>query len=150
MTKRALEAVDRGVLKAAHGMTRRRLLRNAGSTAFGAAMVTSMLGAEFAYSNADAACGPAPMCPLQHCQNGAKHRCKDARDDTSWRPHGFGYCTGYQGDYGDHCWTGYDGPNAFKCCDCCVRKNIYTGTCNPNTCKGNSGYWSRCICGAPA
>lgn len=144
MTRRVASMVDGVVADVAHGVSRRRMFRNAGGAALGFALATAYRGPEHARADADAACGPSPMCPGARC-NG--WNCRDDREDTRWRPHGGAQCHAYQGlDWS--CWFGYDGPNRFRCCDCCCKYIVGGGQCFG--CPGHDSRWDKCICGAPA
>ena len=147
MTRRLYSMSDRLVARAAHGMTRRRMFRNVGGAALGAAFATAYGGAGSAFAHADHACGPSPMCPDSCCQDSDKQRCAGGRADTTWRPHNGSTCQGFQGQLSDHCWTATTTahPGAtFRCCDCCVRNTALSG----RPCSGcGGGDWQRCICG---
>jgi len=139
-----LKALDNGVLATAEGMSRRRLFRNAGGVAFGAALTTAFMGTEHAHAHADHACGPSPMCPRNRCRDQQKARCKDVRDGVQWRYYNGSTCVGFSGNTASHCWTAQAHGHTWRCCDCCIRVPNYS----PTSCSGCAGgQWSTCICG---
>jgi hypothetical protein len=144
MSRRLLSLSDRLVVRAAHGMTRRRMFRNVGGAALGASFATALGGTGLAYAHPDHACGPSPMCPDARCQDGDKQRCAGGRADTTWRRYNGTTCTGFLGSLSAHCWTAQAHGETYRCCDCCVRGTALSG----RPCSGCSGGgWQRCICG---
>lgn len=127
---------DRMVAGAAQAITRKRLLRNAGTAALGVALGAGYfgradrswaLGAFDCYGN-HGPCGPSPLCPFGVCNGagecGAYHR----------RPHNKFTCdqSGTVANcWAEHCECGATWAGTYNCCDCC----------------GASGGGSGCGCG---
>lgn len=130
---------ERLVTASAKGMTRRRFMRRAGTTALGAAVTTAYLGRRSDEAKAcanPAPCYGAPRCGGHRC-NG--FQCDAARADTNWSCYGGGQCCGNAGY--DNCW---EAPGRIRCCDCCAH-NAECTTGAP--CSGcGSSNWHTCIC----
>jgi hypothetical protein len=133
---------------AARGLTRRRLLRNAGGAALGAAVATAYVEraseavAQCSYSDV---CGPAPLCGGARCDS---WRCLAGRADTDWAVYQSGPapCSGTSGV--NNCWeTGCFNGQIWRCCDCCARD---AGCTAGDTCFScGAGSWHKCICRGP-
>jgi hypothetical protein len=125
---------------AARGITRRRLMRRAGSVALGAAVVTaygSRTREEAIACTSPSPCYGAPLCGSHRC-NG--FYCAAGRSDTNWSCYGGGRCCGNSGV--DNCWE-YT-PTRTRCCDCCAYRPSCTTGASCSGC-GSSG-WYTCIC----
>jgi len=126
---------DSLALNAARGLTRRRVLRNAGSTAIGAALSTAYLGSgpegtAFAMGTPTSPCGPSPLCPSGVCNGSGGCSCYGRVYATyTCNPGG-----------GSGCWTEdyrSRGGHLWKCCDCCCLSgggNSCSGCFNHNAC----------------
>lgn len=150
----ATTAVDRGVRRAASLMTRRRFLRNVGTTALGMALSVALAGTHFAgrsFANTvnrpSDPCGPSPKCRQVNCQNNGQ--CKTGTNDNCrCRPYAGGTCEGcgYAAFPSGQCWVeNYcgTGQGKWRCCDCCCARNADQGSiCS--SCAGAQR--RRCIC----
>ena len=132
---------DTIVAATAKGLSRRRMLGNAGSVALGAALFTA-LGAKSDVAEAQCAsaypCGPAPMCGCDRCNDGYSWQCDGAEPNTDparWGP-GSQPCSPSYGN----CWM----SGSIHCCDCCA----YFPTCRTGALCYNcgAGNWYKCIC----
>lgn len=139
-----LEAPERLAAAAARGLTRRRMLRNAGGVAFGAAVTTAYLGrgadevkAVCSYHNI---CGPAPACGGWRC-SGYNCIVTSRTKWAHWEP-GAAPCSGNSGV--DNCWVACSGGTRYFCCDCCARDASCTSGSGCFSCP--PGTWHKCIC----
>lgn len=133
---------------AARGLTRRRLLRNAGGAALGGAVAIAYIErasdavAQCAYSDA---CRPSPLCGGARCDG---WRCLASRADTSWAVYqgGSAPCSGTSGV--NNCWeSGCVNGQIWRCCDCCARDAGCTAGAACYAC--GAGAWNKCICRGP-
>jgi hypothetical protein len=131
-------------------MTRRRLLRNAGGVALGAALTTAYLGTRpeaKAACTTSSVCGPSPLCGSFRCDG---YHCDVIANETLWAKWGPGEqpCSVDSGV--DNCWDVCSpAGKEHRCCDCCAKDpGCTTGAaCTHNTlCP--SGNWRKCICRA--
>ncbi len=132
--------------RAARGLTRRRMLRNAGGLALGAAMTTAYVGTRPDIAEActfSDICGPAPLC--------GPGRCSDWYCVVSAETR---YAKYQQGDAPcadssvTNCWPVCSpGGYRYLCCDCCAKNPSCTAGAACYNC-GSSG-WRKCICRAP-
>lgn len=135
---------ERLVHGAARGMTRRRLLRRAGSVALGAAVTTAYLGrggSEVAVACTNPSpCFGAPLCGGHRC-NG--YLCRSGRADTNYMCYAAYRCCGNAGV--DNCWE--HTQTRTRCCDCCA---LNAGCTTGGRCSGcGGGVWHACICKGP-
>ena len=135
---RPLATLDHAVLATARGITRRRLLRRAGSGAFGLLVAGAFFSrtAEEAFAD-QVACsaGGIPVCSSTRCySNGTCHNTLQTRPAY----HNTGTCT-----TSNHCWLEQPANCIWQCCDCCVNYNTGFEACN--SCAGI--YWG-CACRA--
>jgi len=125
----------------ARGLTRRKLLRNAGGVALGTSLATALVlrGPEPAYGCASSSpCGPAPLCGCTRCNDGYNWQCDGAEDNTDPARWGSGSqpCSPSYGN----CWN----EGGYHCCDCCARDAGCTTGSSCYSC--GSGTWHKCIC----
>jgi hypothetical protein len=135
---------DTLVAGAARGMTRRRVLRNAGGFALGAAATVAYAGTRPDIAAACtywSGCGPAPRCADYRCTG---YKCNGGRSDTAWAlwQGGSAPCSGDSGV--DNCWTICQSGTKYFCCDCCAYRPSCTAGDSCYNC-GSSG-WRKCIC----
>jgi len=131
------QMTDGLVLATARAFTRRRLLRNAGAVALGAAFTTTLTRDAWAHGSHGSPCGPSPICPDAACNS--TFNCNTA--DTARRRNYNTFDCGT--DTASNCWTeDYTGCGGYKwkCCDCCA----YHGT--GNVCSGCTNTKRACIC----
>lgn len=144
------DEADRLVTKAAVTITRRRLLRNAGSAAlgftFGAAFFFSHTQVASAYGSCSTGpCGPSPLC--SGTCNG--YLCNSCRR----RPWELDYCASPDTPncWSEHCDTG-NWIGTWNCCDCCCRDEDAPGggLCSNNSWCPNAtwGPVRKCVCRA--
>jgi hypothetical protein len=150
------------VAASARGLTRRRLLGNAGNVGLGAALASAYLGRRDVayaghYSDQNAGyCGPSPVCGCSRCDYGSNAQCDGVESGIGYTAnwvHGNSPCSSscegprYRGQCRNNCWP--EGPNSYWCCDCCVhnagqRFDKCTG------CGWDESNWWKCICEANA
>lgn len=143
MISRAVAASDAMVARSARALTRRRMFRNAGALALGAAMGTAYVGRRPEVAEAcqySDVCGPSPACTYLQC-DGAQ--CKAGQPDVNWVTWGSG-SQPCQGPDEKNCWTTCHNGNLWRCCDCC-RKNAGCDAGALCTSCG-SGTWRKCSC----
>jgi hypothetical protein len=147
MGERALDKLDQAVVGAARGITRRKLMRNAGAAAFGASLSAAFLGGPLQRRAAadhfigTGPCAGSPHCNEVRCTGPAGSSCDGSRPDTKWRVYASSQCESGGDDH--NCWTTCNGNQLLRCCDCCV--NVAGGV---NNCTGcGAGQWHRCYCG---
>jgi hypothetical protein len=136
-----LNRLDAAVARSARGLTRRRLLRNAGGAALGASLAMSLSGTkESRAAVLDAGgCSGSPQCSDTRCYaDGGCHN----TTQTKWRDYAGGSCT--CASCSQHCWPSSYNGRATRCCDCCVDYNTGGSTCSSSSCGGGS--WWRCHC----
>jgi hypothetical protein len=144
---------DRVVASAARGITRRRMLRDAGGAAFGSALAVAYFGMHADVAQAckwSVVCGPSPLCGGFRCggPNYAAWQCNNDRFDT-WIQTGHGsYDCGGTRRGPNNCWNA---PcyrhQVWRCCDCCGNgANNCNHPCHRSSC--GSSTWGSCICHA--
>lgn len=135
--RRPGKLVDSVATRSAHAVTRRRLLRNSGGMAMGAALTTAYLGqakpeSALAIGTPTSPCGPSPFCPSSVCNDSAGCACYGRVYNTYSCNQGGGSGCWFE-DYrprGGHLW---------KCCDCCC------SGASGSACSGCSTHRA-CIC----
>jgi hypothetical protein len=129
---------ERLVESSARGLTRRRVLRNAGGIGLGAAVATAFLGRNAKLAHAcdySGPCGPSPLCGTFRC-NG--YRCDTNYASWARWESGPAPCLGNSGV--NNCWE----ESGYRCCDCCA----YNPGCQHTPCVYLScghNTW-QCIC----
>jgi hypothetical protein len=132
------------VAASARGLTRRRMFRNAGGVALGAAVATAYFrpgGAEAQCGNPPGACGPAPLCGCSRCNAGPNDQCDVAEARVEKARWGSGAQPCIRRDGRVNCWQ----EGSIWCCDCCVRN----AGCQVTRCTSGGpcgSNWWKCIC----
>lgn len=141
-------SLDGVVIRAAGLITRRQLLRNAGTFALGTALSLALVGTEMsgtalAVGTCADPCGPSPKCGAANCTGSGL--CGTGPPNCQKRSHETSSC-----GTGNNAWSETYCPNGscvnhgtWKCSDCCCPNAPHTG----GTCTGCSGgtKWA-CIC----
>jgi hypothetical protein len=130
---------------AAKGLTRRRMLGNAGSLALGATVATAYIGRpeDAIACNSSAPCGPSPLCGGSRCDAGDNYQCDYDEPYIQKAVWGSGAqpCS-HQPGTAVNCWS----ASGTWCCDCCV----YQPGCQVTRCSLNNICtqlgWFKCIC----
>ena len=117
--RRAADATDQLVVRAATGITRRRFLRNAGSAALGISLGSAYFLSRTRVADAFGSCSTHPCGPSPLC---------------------VGTCNGYL------CWSCYRRPYEGSTCASPTTPNCWTETCTSGTWQGK---WNCCDCCCP-
>jgi hypothetical protein len=132
---------DRLVRRAALGMTRRRLLRNASAAALAFSLGGAFAGIRLAEPARASGtprhpCGTSPLCPKRRCYRG---RCSNA----AGQGHGDGKCRPNHG--GGYWYEDYRniGKGRWRCVDCCA---LDGGGKLCTRCGNDTRRRRRCIC----
>jgi hypothetical protein len=132
MTMRLSEMADGIAVAAARGVTRRRLLRNAGAGALGVTLGAAFAGTQearlaFAHGSASSPCGPSPIAPSGYCPGG---NCNPP-SACGRRAYSTFTCSG-----ASNCWSEdyrSSGHGLWNCCDICIPSSsgsACSGPCN--------------------
>jgi hypothetical protein len=124
-------------------VSRRRLLRNAGTVALGTAMTTAYFGMRPEVAQActfSSVCGPSPLCGPSRCSG---YSCVPSTT-TKWMKYGLYQCGT---NANDNCWSVCRNNILWYCCDCCAKNAGCTTNAQPCTGCGSTG-WTSCICRA--
>lgn len=114
----ALRGIDSLVVRAARGLTRRRLLRGASGTALAAALGTTLgprQSKAYLFSGGHV-CGPSPYC--NHSLRCDRWYCSGG--NVRWAQYNGSSCSSSSGT---NCWSHCDRDTNYIrwiCCDCCV------------------------------
>lgn len=141
--KRRRLSPDDLVATTARGITRRRVLRNAGGFALGAAVTTAYIGGGsevLAQCTSASPCGPSPLCGPSRCSG---FHCVPS-SVTKWAVWGSGPQPCDNGG-SRNCWASpCTNHRIYSCCDCCAHNPTCTTGASCTGC-GSSG-WRKCIC----
>jgi hypothetical protein len=131
--------LDDFVVKSAVGLTRRRLLRSAGTAALGATLATTFTGSRSARASALASdgCSGSPQCSADRCYSDGG--CHDT-SESQWREYGYADCQ--CASCTTHCWPVCYSGAWYRCCDCCMDYDTGGGSCS--NCP--SGAFYKCHC----
>jgi hypothetical protein len=145
------------VAASAKGLTRRRMLGNAGSLGLGAALSAAYFGrsdpaiASHLGDHNPGRCGPSPVCGCGRCNWGSNAQCDAVQDGIGYTHdwvHGSANCSSScaGGPYSgcrNNCWP--EGPASYWCCDCCVH-NAGARFDHCWNCGWDQNNWWKCIC----